>query len=591
MSASRTLAAAWAGLALALAGAQAAPAAVTAPWVHVQGTGFADQSGRRVVLRGVDQQGGTGKQSNGWAAGLGANFIRISVPWSVVEPTAPAGGVDTYSQTYLGRVDAQVAWYQAHGIDVLLDFHQYKWSPYFGISGAQGIPGWFYAVTRAGKYARTDAGMKQAMADWWTDAAGQQAYIRFARMMATRYSAYPNVVGYEVFNEPMVGAMGDSHAATQAVIAWEAPVVAALRAVDSQRAVVIMLRGGGDNGLLNADFSPFGGMANVVVDLHDYYNGLYGSGYSVDQETWVPSWDATHNQNFLDYHGTEYAQEQDLEVAINRTRALGVPLLIGEWGAQTADTGVLTFQHQMVAVMSRYGLSWARWDMGQATPFTLLDPLATYDAAGLDLQAALAIPAPTAGLAPQARIAPAVGGFAQVGQTLTADNGLWAGLPVPAVADAWQRCDSLGANCVPIAGATGTAYTATTADLGSTLRAVVTGTNASGAVSAMTAVTAPVSAYVLTIANLADSISPTNGVISITFSLNQPATTKIVIRNAAGNVIKNLDSSLHPAGYVLKRWDRVMNSGAVAPAGAYTVVVTATTATESTTASVPLQLP
>jgi hypothetical protein len=56
-------------------------------------------------------------------------------------------------------------------------------------------------------------------------------------------------------------------------------------------------------------------------------------------------------------------------------------------------------------------------------------------------------------------------------------------------------------------------------------------------------------------------------------------------------VIKNLDNSLHPAGYVLKRWNRVMNSGAVAPAGAYTVVVTASTATEATTASVPLQLP
>ena len=39
-----------------------------------------------------------------------------------------------------------------------------------------------------------------------------------------------------------------------------------------------MLRGGGDNGLENADFTKFGPMTNLVLDLHDYYNGLYGSG-------------------------------------------------------------------------------------------------------------------------------------------------------------------------------------------------------------------------------------------------------------------------------------------------------------------------
>ena len=28
-------------------------------------------------------------------------------------------------------------------MNVLIDFHQYKWSPYFG-SGETGVPGWFY---------------------------------------------------------------------------------------------------------------------------------------------------------------------------------------------------------------------------------------------------------------------------------------------------------------------------------------------------------------------------------------------------------------------------------------------------------------
>jgi len=48
-----------------------ASAAVVSPWVHVQGVGFTDQNGLPVVLRGVNQQGGAGIQSNGMALSLG----------------------------------------------------------------------------------------------------------------------------------------------------------------------------------------------------------------------------------------------------------------------------------------------------------------------------------------------------------------------------------------------------------------------------------------------------------------------------------------------------------------------------------------
>jgi len=300
-----------------------ASAAIVSPWVHVQGVGFTDQNGLPVVLRGVNQQGGAGVQSNGMALSLGSNFVRIAAPWSTVEDTAPVGGIHTWNEEYLQRLDDQVSWYEDHGVNVLIDFHQYKWSPYFG-SGETGVPGWFYNDVRPGLYPKTDDGMKEAMGDWWTDAVGRQDYLAFARMMVARYGSHANVVGYEVFNEPMVGNLGENHASTQAVISWEAPVVNMIRLKDPERAVFFMLRGGGDNGLFNADFTKFGPMTNLVLDLHDYYNGLYGSGYTPDQEGWVPSWDATHNQNFLDYHGTEDALVQNLALAVNRTRGLGI---------------------------------------------------------------------------------------------------------------------------------------------------------------------------------------------------------------------------------------------------------------------------
>ena len=126
-----------------------ASAAIVSPWVHVQGVGFTDQNGLPVVLRGVNQQGGAGVASNGMALSLGSNFVRILAPWSTVEDTAPVGGLHTWNEEYLQRLDDQVSWYEDHGVNVLIDFHQYKWSPYFG-SGETGVPGWFYNDVRPG---------------------------------------------------------------------------------------------------------------------------------------------------------------------------------------------------------------------------------------------------------------------------------------------------------------------------------------------------------------------------------------------------------------------------------------------------------
>jgi hypothetical protein len=328
-------------------------------------------------------------------------------------------------------------------------------------------------------------------------------------------------------------------------------------------------------------------MTNLVLDLHDYYNGLYGSGYTPDQEGWVPSWDSTHNQNFLDYHGTEDALVQNLQSAVSRTRALGIPLVIGEWGAQTADTGVLDFQHHLLSVMTRYGLSWARWNLGQgADPFTLLTRTKSFNPVGADLAAALATPAPTMGIAPAADIQPVVTGFAQVGQVLSASTGMWAGVPAPAVTFQWQRCNALGLACKLAIGSTASTYVVMPSDLGSTMRVAVRARSAAGHTVVRTPVTSPVTPNVLTVANLTAQVSPISPTVTVGFDLNKDAAIKIVIRDAAGTIVKKLDNADHPAGLVVKRWGELLDNGQPAPHGVYTALVTATTATEFTSTSV-----
>jgi hypothetical protein len=93
-----------------------------------------------------------------------------------------------------------------------------------------------------------------------------------------------------------------------------------------------------------------------------------------------------------------------------------------------------------------------------------------------------------AALSPTNFAKPTITGDSQVGATLTAKPGTWSD-PAAKVAYQWQRCDSTGASCVDIAGATQPTYTPTQQDEGSTLRVEVAATNRFGTAKADSAVT------------------------------------------------------------------------------------------------------
>jgi uncharacterized repeat protein (TIGR01451 family) len=99
---------------------------------------------------------------------------------------------------------------------------------------------------------------------------------------------------------------------------------------------------------------------------------------------------------------------------------------------------------------------------------------------------------PDAPAPPSNSVVPAISGTTTVGQTLTTTTGTWAGSPVPTYGYQWKRCDAAGANCANVAGATSNQYVLVSADVGSTMRSVVTGTNTNGTASATSAQTAVV---------------------------------------------------------------------------------------------------
>jgi hypothetical protein len=361
---------------------------LTEPWVRSADCGFVDKRGRPVVLRGVNLIAPRTPDLWASAVALGANFVRIPIAWSDVEPKAPQGSRHRWNKPLLAALDREVRYFRQHDVHVLLDFHQFRWSPYFHAE-ADGIPTWFYEQR---DYPRTSDGKQRATADWWTDAEGLRAYSEFVAMIVERYRSFPNVVGYEIFNEPVTGLLGENHAATQAVLAWTARVRTAITALDPLRTVFVQVRGGGDLGLKEADFTVFGSLENLAVDLHAYFSGENGTGYSADGERWVPDWSRAHLFDAPAYNGTEAAQEALVRIALDKTRALGVPLLIGEWGARNADPNADVYQTQMLRIFVRHGLSWARWDLGTNPSLGLLYPSAEAELLAGQLRGALEEP-------------------------------------------------------------------------------------------------------------------------------------------------------------------------------------------------------
>ncbi len=113
----------------------------------------------------------------------------------------------------------------------------------------------------------------------------------------------------------------------------------------------------------------------------------------------------------------------------------------------------------------------------------------TAEAASVATASIVAEPPPTP--APTNSVLPAVSGTAEEGKTLTASTGTWTGSPT-AYAYQWEDCNSSGASCSAIGGATASTRVLASSDVGHTLRVVVKATNAGGSGEATSAATATV---------------------------------------------------------------------------------------------------
>lgn len=137
---------------------------------------------------------------------------------------------------------------------------------------------------------------------------------------------------------------------------------------------------------------------------------------------------------------------------------------------------------------------------------------------------------------------PTISGTASTGQTLSASTGSWTESP-SRYAYQWQRCESTGGACSLISGSTAQTYAVSSADVGKTLRVLVTASNSAG-------VSAPASSVQTAVVQQAPATSTfgktTIGASSDAYSANRKRVSLYMLPSAGS--VSELSIYLQPSG-------------------------------------------
>lgn len=133
---------------------------------------------------------------------------------------------------------------------------------------------------------------------------------------------------------------------------------------------------------------------------------------------------------------------------------------------------------------------------------------------------------------------PTISGTLIYSNTLTASTGTWNGSPTSYTYQ-WMRCDSAGANCSDISGATSSTYVLTGSDVTYTIKVKVSASNGTGTNSAFSTATGVVHGYDLYGSGITCNTSNGQGTVTVSnqgYEASPALTNGILIRTSIGTV-------------------------------------------------------
>lgn len=283
---------------------------------------------------------------------------------------------------------------------------------------------------------------------------------------------------------------------------------------------VVVTASSGDCGYLNEACLGEPGNANFPADSPDVV-AVGGTALSESKETWsstaweeggsgcsqifgAPLWQTT----VADFSATGCGEERSIadvaaiadpetgvDVYDSTPEGNGSPTGWGVWGGTSVASPIVAAEFALAGgshgvpypaatVYSHAGEADALYDVVAGANGTCAGTTACRAAVGFDGPTGIGSPVGLDAFAipgsPASLSLPGISGGAEVGQTLKESPGAWSGAPT-ALSRQWERCNASGSGCSAIAGATGSTYTLTASDAGSTIRVQETASNAAGA--------------------------------------------------------------------------------------------------------------
>ncbi len=266
----------------------------------------------------------------------GANCIRLPFNYRLIEPENRPYGLNEEGLSYLDRA---VGWCEKHGIYCILDLH--------AAPGAQN-DAW-----------HSDSYGKQEL---FQSEANKDRYLRLWFFLADRYRDVSVIAGYDVLNEPVVGILEENQ-----VKDLYMSVTREIRDTDKKH--IIFLEG--NVWAQRLEFLGKPKDRNTAYSIHCYAPLDFTHNFEVDTR----------------YPGLAYKLMWDKKMFYSIAKAYDdfarlarVPLFLGEFGvnARGGNSGEGEWVRDILSACKKYGVSWTYWTYKTVANYAYPDGIYRY---------------------------------------------------------------------------------------------------------------------------------------------------------------------------------------------------------------------